>query len=51
MKRRPNMGNEQGRGPDANLYAAADRARLVRLWPLWVLIVVLLGCAVWRVYG
>lgn len=50
MKPRIDRGGDQGR--DDPRSAAADRARLVRLWPLWVLIVVLLLVLfAWRVYG
>ena len=44
MKPRIDVGGRQGR--DDPRSAAADRARLVRLWPLWVLVVVALMLAV-----
>ena len=49
MKRPIDTGNEQGRGPDRDVYAAADRARLRRAAPWLVVIVILVVLGV--VYG
>jgi len=49
VKRQIDTGDKQGRKDP--LSAPADRSRLVRLWPLWVVIAILLGSAAWRAYG